>query len=75
MLMGLSLAVSKAKTKRNKFLIALLLPVIVCVFFLGWIMYWFGGDTKTSKNKSKPAKNNVTIGAIVIEENEEILAQ
>jgi flagellar basal body-associated protein FliL len=73
--MGLYLVASKLKMKRSKTMIALLLPVIVCVFFLGWIMYWVGGDTKTSKNKSNPEKDNVTIGAIVMEENEEILAQ
>jgi len=60
--------------KRSKTMIALLLPVIVCVFFLGWIMYWVGDNAKTSKNRAKPVKNNVTIGAIVMEENQEIQA-
>jgi len=34
-------------------MIALLLPVIVCVWFLGWVMYWLGGSKPV---KSKPIK-------------------
>jgi flagellar basal body-associated protein FliL len=42
------------KMKRSKTMIALLLPVIVCVFVLGWVMYWFGGNYEPVK--SKPVK-------------------
>jgi flagellar basal body-associated protein FliL len=73
--MGLNLVASKLKTKRSKTMIALLLPVIVCIFILGWIMYWVGDNSNAQKNRhAKPVKDNVTIGAIVREENQEILA-
>lgn len=32
------------KRKRSKTMIALLLPVIICVFVAGWIMYCVGGS-------------------------------
>lgn len=37
-----------ARTKRNKPLMVLLLPVIVTVFFVGWAMY-ISGQTKKAK--------------------------
>ena len=56
-------------------MIALLLPVFVCVFVIGWIMYWVGESATSHKTtQAKTVKDNVTIGAIVLEENEEILA-
>jgi hypothetical protein len=61
--------------KRSKTMIALLLPVFVCVFVLGWIMYWVGDSATSQKTtQAKTVKDNLTIGAIVHEENEEILA-
>jgi hypothetical protein len=55
-------------------MIALLLPIIVCVFFLGWIMYWVGDTGGAPKRRqAKPVKDKITIGAIVREENQEIL--
>jgi hypothetical protein len=38
------------KVKRSKALTVLLLPVIVCVYVLGWVMYWVG-DSKPVKTK------------------------
>lgn len=73
--MGLNLVASKLKMKRSKTMIALLLPVILCVFVIGWIMYWIGDNASTQKTRqAKPVKDNVTIGAIVMEENQKILA-
>ncbi len=73
--MGLNLVASKLKMKRSKTMIALLLPIIVCVFFLGWIMYLVGDNAGAQKTRhAKPDKDNVEIGAIVMEENQEILA-
>jgi flagellar basal body-associated protein FliL len=71
--MGLQLTLSKLK-KRNKALVALLLPVILCVFILGWVMYWVGDNSKNKTQPTKASKNNITIGAIVKEEEQEILA-
>lgn len=39
------------KMKRSKTMIALLLPVIVCVFVLGWVMYWLGDNSGTVKTE------------------------
>lgn len=38
--------------KRSKRLIALMLPVIVCVFIFGWVMYWIGGNGKRKVERS-----------------------
>jgi len=46
--------------RKNKQLLALLLPIILCVFILGWTMYWLG-DTHKTKQKTK---DNITIGPI-----------
>jgi Na+-transporting methylmalonyl-CoA/oxaloacetate decarboxylase gamma subunit len=72
--MGLQLTISKLK-KRNKFLVALCLPVIVFVFLLGWVMYWVGDNARSQTKTAKPSKDNITIGAIVTEDEKEILAQ
>ena len=48
--MGLYLVASKLKAKRSKTMIALLLPVIVCIFILGWIMYWVGDNAQPPKD-------------------------
>jgi hypothetical protein len=66
------------KIKRNKPLMILLLPVIVCIFFAGWVMYIAGrpGSGTPQKIKQvKPASDNVTIGVLPIEESQEIKAE
>ncbi len=75
--MGPKLITSKLKTKRSKAMTVLLLPVFACMFLLGWVMYWVGDSASPQKNKhtkAKPVKDNITIGVIPLEENQEILA-
>lgn len=51
--------------KRNKPLIILLLPIFVCIFMVGWLMYWTGEP----KGKTKQTTKQLTIGALTLEEN------
>jgi len=37
------------KPRGNKKLLILLLPIIACVFIIGWIMYWTGDNAKAAK--------------------------
>lgn len=67
-----------SKYKRNKPLMVLLLPVIVCIFLVGWAMYITGqsgsGAIKRTR-QTKQVKDHVTISAIPFEETQEVLAQ
>jgi hypothetical protein len=73
-LLGLNLTALN-KVKRNKPMMVFLLPVIACVFLVGWVMYVTGqsssGRSQNVKH-ARPVKDNVTISAIPFEE--EILA-
>lgn len=54
------------KRKRSKWIIALALPVILCVFVVGWAMYWLGASSKPVK--TKPIKISfVTLEATTVE--------
>jgi flagellar basal body-associated protein FliL len=69
-----------SKVKRNKPLMVLLLPVIVCMFLVGWAMYVTGQaasrapQNPTKTRQTKQAKDHVTIGVIPVEESQEIVA-
>ncbi len=54
----------------------LLLPLVVCLFAIGWVMYVAGqsSSAKPQVKQTKQTKDHVTIGAIPFEENQEILA-
>ena len=65
------------RAKRNKALMVLLLPVIVCMFFAGWVMYVTGrpgSGTPQKAESARRASDSVTIGVIPIEESQEIMA-
>lgn len=75
-LLGLNLTALN-KVKRNKPLMVILLPVIACVFLVGWVMYFTGQSSSGKQQQIKqakpvPVKDNVSISAIPFEE--EILA-
>ena len=73
---GAVLRVTKQKRKRNRLVVALLLPALVLVWLVGWSMYWLGHQ-REDKNRTKPApkKDNVTlIPAVALEEAQEIEA-
>lgn len=47
-------------------MILIFLPVIICIFAIGWLMYWVGESKGTQK--AKTTTDNITIGAITLEE-------
>lgn len=57
------------RLKRNKGLIILLLPIFVCIFMVGWLMYWTGEPRGKTKHKTT---EQITIGSIILEENGKI---
>lgn len=73
--MGLKLAVLN-RVKRNKLLTILLLPIVVCMFAIGWIMYATGrqASERTPQKPAKQAEDHITIGALPLEEDQEITA-
>jgi hypothetical protein len=58
--------VEDKKVKRCKWLIALLLPLIACVFYAGWILYCLGNNSKANKQKlsQKHQVENVSVGLL-----------
>ncbi|XHH08828.1 MAG: hypothetical protein ACFCUE_14865 [Candidatus Bathyarchaeia archaeon] len=65
------------KVKRNKPLMILLLPLVACIFLVGWVMCVAGQTSTAAPQKAgqtKQSKDHVTIGAIPFEESQEILA-
>ena len=67
----------KQKRKRNRVVVALLLPALVLVWIVGWSMYWLGHQ-KEDKTRTEPTskKDNVTlIPSIVLEETQELETQ
>ena len=54
------------RLKRNKTMVIVLLPIFVCIFMIGWLMYWVGEPK--GKIKAKKTTEQVTIGAITLEE-------
>ncbi len=65
------------RVKRNKPLMILLLPLVVCLFAVGWIMYVTGQVRSTAPQKAEQTKQKedyLTIGAIPFEEKQEIYA-
>ena len=55
-------------------MLVLLFPVIVLIFVMGWTMYWIGDQQipNSKKHSSTVKKDNVSIGAINLEEPKEI---
>jgi len=72
MYMCLKLAAVK-KLKRNKAMTIVLLPIIVCLFFAGWLMYWVG-EPRGNK-RAKITTDHITIGAITLEEEKKVRVQ
>ncbi len=52
--------------KHNRTLTILLLPVILCVFIAGWLLYCIGEPKGTYKTKT--ANDKITIGGEKIEQ-------
>ncbi len=63
------------KSKRNKGLTIMLLPLMMCIFIMGFFMSSIGAEKRTSKTKCKPLENDsISIMPIVLEEREIISA-
>jgi hypothetical protein len=73
---GAVLRVTKQTRKRNRLVVALLLPALVLVWLVGWSMYWLGHQREDKKRtEPAPEKDNVTlIPAVVLEEPQELEA-
>jgi len=70
------LRISKQTRKRNRLVVALLLPALVLVWLVGWSMYWLGHQREDKKRtKPAPKKDNVTlVPAVALEEAQEVEA-
>jgi hypothetical protein len=70
---GAVLRVPKPLQKRNRAIVALLLPAIVFLWIIGWSLYWIGHQ-QDKKQDSQPArqKDNVHLMPVMLEEPEEI---
>ena len=73
------MAKSTSRKKRNKLTVALLAPILLIVFIVGWSLYWIGqsGQPKAKQpqkpiNKT-PAKQD-EVELIMIPQEEQILA-
>jgi hypothetical protein len=63
------------KGKRNRAVIALLLPVIIFLWIVGWGLFWIGYQKESRKNQSSPSpkeEDSVRIVPIMFEEPSEI---
>jgi flagellar basal body-associated protein FliL len=59
------------KGKRNKAIIAVLLPAIIFLWIVGWSLYWIGHQKETQKPQppqSAKEKDHISIEAIAFEE-------
>lgn len=56
----------------------MLLPMLIVIFFIGWVMYFMGGEKrgdkmhKSSKQRKQPEQDNVTFMPVIFEEPEKI---
>jgi hypothetical protein len=60
------------KHKRNKALMALLFPIVIVLFLIGWSLSWIGFQKQPRKTPIETGKDNVHMGAMVLEELPEI---
>jgi flagellar basal body-associated protein FliL len=73
------LGARKGKRERSKAMTIILLPMLIVIFFIGWVMYWVGNEKRGDKMQRKsptqrkqPEQDNVTFMPIIFEEPEEI---
>ena len=68
--------VFRQRRKRNRLVVALMLPMLVLVWLVGWGMYWLGHQMEDKKRtEPAPEKSNVTlIPAVALEEPPELEA-
>lgn len=59
------LKAKKIRRKRNKLVVALLLPALVLIWLVGWSLYWVGHQ-KEAKPKPRP-RQNANIELIIAE--------
>ena len=68
------------RKKRNKLTVALLAPILIIVFIVGWSLYWIGqsGQLKVKQpqkliNKTPPKQDNIKL-IMIPQQEEQILA-
>jgi hypothetical protein len=73
---GPDMAKLTSRKKHNKFTVALLAPIFIIVFIVGWSLNWIGQPKAKQPQKpinKTPAKQN-EVELIMIPEEEQILA-
>ncbi len=53
--------------KRNKSALLLVLPIAVCIWIIGWILYWEGAKGSATE-KSKITENGLTFSVLMPEQ-------
>jgi hypothetical protein len=66
---------TKQRRKRNRLVVALMLPELVFAWLVGWSLYWIGHQRENrSRAKSTSEKDNVTVlPALCLEETQEAM--
>jgi hypothetical protein len=64
-----------SRKKRNKLTVALLAPILIIVFIVGWSLYWIGQSKQPEKTINKtPAKQDEFELIVIPPQEKEILA-
>jgi hypothetical protein len=58
--------------RRKRAVIAVLLPVVIFLWFVGWSLYWMSLQKTRGKAEPGRSKDSVSIKAIVFEDPQEI---
>ncbi|MCJ7559367.1 hypothetical protein MUO79_01950 [Candidatus Bathyarchaeota archaeon] len=68
------MTILRGRRKRNRAIIAILLPAIIFLWIVGWSLYWISLQEKPRKAQppSSPKEDHVSLMAIVLEEPSEI---
>lgn len=73
---GAVLRVRTQKPRRNRLLVAILLPAVVFLWIIGWSLYWIGHHRDNRKaERAKPSQENIDLEAILFDDQPEILVQ
>ena len=73
---GEVLRVKTLKRRRNRLIVALLMPAVIFLWVVGWSLYWIGHqrDDKPVKH-AKASQDSVRLDAVVFEDQPEIIVQ
>jgi len=52
---------------RNRLVLITLLPVIICLWIIGWTLFWIGSQNRPKKNPNKK-QDGIDITTVIYEE-------